>query len=188
MSLAIHLSLAAAFALSAWAGAPGQAPDELARELDDVARVASIMVDGDVCRRIPAPHAFKPDPRDPWQAADNYDVDHAAFIQTKKTLARLGRLCTHACDVNLWAPVAGKTSQVEMLIRNVHEISQFWVFGALGQDMPSAMKQVFEKQSRVTVRVKPGMVSVLAPVFDSLGDVVALVEVASGGRPKGSTQ
>ena len=32
---------------------------------------------------------------------------------------------------------------------------------------------------RVTVEQKPGWVSVLTPVSDSLGDIVAVVEVAS---------
>jgi DNA-binding IclR family transcriptional regulator len=39
------------------------------------------------------------------------------------------------------------------------------------------MQKVFETGERVTVRKRPGMTSVLAPVRDSLGDVVGLVEV-----------
>ena len=41
------------------------------------------------------------------------------------------------------------------------------------------MRQVLETGRRETVRQKPGMVSVLAPVFDSLGDMVGLVEVVA---------
>ena len=70
--------------------------DAVARSLDEVARIATVMVDGDLCRRIVTPRAIaailKEDPRDRWAGADNYDVDHAAYIQTKKLLARLGRL------------------------------------------------------------------------------------------------
>ena len=82
------------------------------RELNEVARVASVMVDGDVCRRIMTERAigymFKIDPRDPWAASDNFDVHHEAYIATKKTLIRLSRLVPYACDVNLWMPLPGK--------------------------------------------------------------------------------
>jgi len=41
------------------------------------------------------------------------------------------------------------------------------------------MKQVLETGRRVTVAEKPGWVSVLAPVYDSLGDIVGLVEAVT---------
>ena len=71
--------------------------DETAAALDRVAQVATVMVDGDVCRRIETErsreYAVKKDPRDPYVASDNFDVDATAFTQTKKTLIRLARLC-----------------------------------------------------------------------------------------------
>ncbi len=50
-------------------------------------------------------------------------------------------------------------SRVQVLIRNVHEMSQFWPWGALNQEMPAEMKQVLETGKRVTVRRRPGMMS-----------------------------
>jgi hypothetical protein len=44
------------------------------------------------------------------------------------------------------------------------------------------MKQVLETGRRVTVAEKRGWVSVLAPVYNSLGDIVALVEAVSQER------
>jgi hypothetical protein len=41
------------------------------------------------------------------------------------------------------------------------------------------MKSVLDTGERVTVSRRPGMTSVLAPVYDSLGDIVCLVEVVS---------
>jgi hypothetical protein len=155
------------------------------QQLDEVARVASVMVDGDVCRRIVSPRALtsmaKMDPRDRYAASDNYDVDHTAFIQVKKTLMRLGRLVDFPCDVNLWMPLAG--NRVHIVIRNQNEMSQFWTWGALHQEMFPPMKEVLESGRRVTVKQKAGYVSVLAPVYDSLGDVVGLVEVVAQARP-----
>lgn len=157
------------------------------QELDRVAQVASVMVDGDVCQRIQTARSAKSmltrDPRDPWRASDDFDVNDAEYNQTKKTLMRLAKLCPSACDVNLWMPVPANPPRVQILIRNVHEMSQFWKWGELHQAMPAEMKQVLDKGERVTVRGKSGMVSVLAPVRDSLGDVVGLVEVVSKSEP-----
>lgn len=162
-------------------------PDDKTVELDRVAHTATVMVDGDVCRRIQTARSarllLETDPRDPWKASDNFDVNDAAFIQIKKTLMRLARLCSSACDVNLWMPVPSNPPRVQILIRNVQEMSQFWKWGDLHQEMPLEMKQVLETGRRVAVRRRPGMISVLAPVYDSLGDAVGLVEVVSQSRP-----
>jgi hypothetical protein len=155
----------------------------LAAQLDDIARVGSVMVDGDLCRRIVTERAlkymFNADPRDRWLASDNYEVDDAAFVATKKTLLRLSRLAPFPCDVNLWMPIKDHPDKIRVVIRNAHEMSQFWPWGALYQDMVPQMKTVLDTSHRVTVTDKPGWVSVLAPVFDSLGDVVGVLEVVT---------
>ena len=158
---------------------------DLTRELDQIARVASVMVDGDVCERILTARAaeslLKEDPRDKWAASDNFDVNHDAYIQAKKVLIRLGKLGTRPTDVNLWMPV-GK-DRVQILIRNANEISQFWKWGDLHQPMPAEMKRVLATGKRETVTAKPGFVSVLAPVSNSLGDRVGIVEVVTQINP-----
>ena len=130
--------------------------DALARELDEVARVATAMVDGDLCRRIQTPRSAgwmtRDHPRDKWFAADNFDV-------------------------NLWMPVETTPRRIQILIRNVNEMSQFWTWGALHQEMFPEMEKVLRTGERVAVRKRAGMASVVAPVYDSLGDIVGLVEV-----------
>ena len=163
----------------------GQGPssEDRAKEMDRVGKAATAMVDGDVCLRIQTKRAVeflqKQDPRDPWIASDNYDVDQQAFIQTKKTLMRLARLCPDDCDANLWMPLAGNSARVQVVIRNVYEMSSFWNWGEFHQPMPDVMKRVLETGERVTVPGKRGMISVLAPVYDSVDNIVALVEIAS---------
>ena len=162
-------------------------PDDLAADLDRVARTATAMVDGDVCLRVQTPRSarlfLQKDARDPWKADDNFDVNDEAFTATKKTLMRLARLCPTACDVNLWMPVPSDPPRIQILIRNVYEMSQFWKWGDLHQEMPPEMKQVLDTGRRVTVRRRPGMISVLAPVYGSMGDVVGLVEVVGQTSP-----
>ncbi len=171
-------------------GAAGQpaavAKDEMARQLDEIARIATAMVDGDACQRIVTKraieYAHKVDPKDPYAASDNYDVNDEPYNATKKTLVRLSRLASFPCDVNLWLPVEGKPGQIQVVIRNVHELSQFWRWGALSQDIPAPMKTVLETGKRVTAAVRPGWVSVLAPVYNSLGEIVGLVEAVAQER------
>jgi hypothetical protein len=156
------------------------------KTLDEIARVATIMIDGDVCQHIVTARALHymlhKDPHDPWAAGDNYDVNDTAFIQTKKTLIRLGMIAAFPVDVNLWMPVP-TTPDIQLVIRNQHDLSQFWKFGDLEQAMPAAMRQVLTTGNRVTIQEKPGMISVLAPVRNSLGQIVGLVEVCSSTHP-----
>jgi hypothetical protein len=97
----------------------------------------------------------------------------------KKVLIRISRLVSFPADANLWMPIPGHPENIRVVIRNANELSQFWPWGALYQDMIPEMKTVLETAKRVTVTRKPGWVSVLTPVSDSLGDVVAVVELAS---------
>jgi len=184
--LCVLFSLPAAAAQPKAAALPpseGNSASAIAAKLDEVARVGSVMTDGDVCERIVTERAIKymftVDPRDRWLAGDNYDVNDDAFIAIKKTLIRLSHLTDLPSDVNLWMPIKDHPDKIRVVIRNVHEMSQFWPWGALYQDMIPQMKTVLETGKRVTVTDKPGWVSVLAPVSDSLGDVVGVLEVVT---------
>ena len=167
-------------------GIPKLSPDasvDMKRELDDVARVGSVVVDGDVCQKIVTQRAkeflFAKDPRDEFLAGDNYDVDDVAFNTVKKTLARLSHLSSFPADVNLWMPIEGHPGRIQLVIRNKNEMSQFWNWGELYGDMVPQMETALKTGQRVTVTSKPGWISVLAPVHNSLGDVVGLIEAVS---------
>ncbi len=152
-------------------------------ELESLARVGSVMVDGDVCQKIVTPLAkeymFKVDPRDEYLAGDNYDVDDVSFNITKKTLIRLSHLTSFPSDVNLWMPIDGHPGKIQIVVRNKNEMSQFWHWGDIYQDMIPPMETVLKTGQRVTVMDRPGWVSVLAPVYNSLGDIVGLIEAVS---------
>ena len=178
MILAILLLLAAA------------ETSKLERDLDEIARVATVMVDGDLCQRIVTPRAMavmlhNTSP-DPWADGDNYEVDQDSFILTKKTLMRLAELGDSPVDVNLWMPLKSDPPRIHIVIRNRNEMSQFWEWGKLHQTMFPEMQTVLNTGKRRTVKRKPGMVSVLSPIRNSLGDIVGLVEVV--GRPQPDTR
>ncbi len=163
----------------------GAAPSRNA-DLNEIARVATIMVDGDVCQSIVTPRAMAqmlhPNPRDEWAAGDNYDVNAGAFNSVKKTLMRLAMMVNYPVDVNLWMPVPTTTPTIQVVIRNKNNLSQFWD-GQLDQKMPAQMDAVLKTGQQMTVQEKPGMISVLAPVRNSLGQIVGLVEVVSSTVP-----
>jgi len=167
--------------LLAAAAVPAQ--DRFTRELEEAARVASVMVDGDACRRIVTARAMeyllRSDGPDRFLAGDNYEVNQNVFDAVKKTLIRVSRLVSFPADANLWMPIPGHPDKIRVVIRNANELSQFWPWGALYQQMIPEMKSVLSTGKRITVAQKPGWVSVLAPVSDSLGDIVAVIEVAS---------
>jgi hypothetical protein len=162
---------------------PEEAPSKMQKELDIVAHVGSAMVDGDICQKIVTQRArelmFASDPRDRFLAGDNYDVDDVAFNTVKKTLIRLSHLSSFPADVNLWMPIEGHAGKIQLVIRNKNEMSQFWNWGELYGDMVPQMETVLKTGQRVTVTNKPGWISVLAPVHNSLGDVVGLIEAVS---------
>ena len=157
--------------------------EQLQRDLDGIARVATVMIDGDICQRIlterARQHMLHPDPRDQWSDADNYDVDDQAFITTKKTLIRLAQLADYPVDVNLWMPIEGMPGRIHIVIRNRYEMSQFWPWGKLFQETPEPMLPVLREGKSRTVTGKNGYISVLAPVRNSLDEIVGLVEVVS---------
>jgi hypothetical protein len=177
--------LVSSFTLAALGSAQAnpEAPADMQKELDAMARVGSVMVDGDVCQRIVTQRAkdllFASDPRDQFLAGDNYDVDDASFNAVKKTLTRLSHLASFPADVNLWMPIEGHPGKIQMVVRNKNEMSQFWTWGALHQDLVPQMATVLKTGQRLTVANRPGWISVLAPVYNSLGDIVGLIEAVS---------
>jgi hypothetical protein len=183
----VYLTLFLALAPSLLAQEAAVSTATMQQELDNVARVGTVMVDGDVCQKIVTPLAkeymFKVDPHNEYLAGDNYDVDDVAFNTTKKTLIRLSHLTSFPSDVNLWMLIDGHPGKIQMVIRNKNEMSQFWRWGDIYQDMPAAMAAVLRTGERQTVMDRAGWVSVLAPVYNSLGDRVGLIEAVARVKP-----
>lgn len=182
----VYLIVLTVSLMFAMLGIPRLSPDasvDMERELDAVARIGSVMVDGDVCQKIVTQKAkelmFASDPRDEFLAGDNYDVDDVSFNAVKKTLIRLSHLASFPADVNLWMPIEGHPGKIQLVIRNKNEMSQFWNWGELYRDMVPQMETVLKTGRRVTITGKQGWVSVLAPVHNSLGDVIGVIEAVS---------
>ncbi|MBI3694454.1 MAG: hypothetical protein HY238_06405 [Acidobacteria bacterium] len=93
------------------------------------ALAATAVIDGDQCEKIMTKRAldkmFRTDPRDRWAGHDNFDVNDAPYIAVKKLLRRISTLAPFPVDCNLWMSFRERPELVQILIRQVNEISQF---------------------------------------------------------------
>jgi len=141
--------------------------------------------------RIITPSAMSalahPDPEYRFMAGDAYDVDHEAFTWMKKTLLRLERLIDFCCSASLWVPVPGLEGFVTLAVQN-GSVHRYYRFGAEKMAAPPEMRRCLD-EGQVVVAPSgppPGALTVLAPVSDSLGDPVAVVEFSAlpGGEDR----
>ena len=152
--------------------------------LSEAARVASVMIDGDRARRIITERAMHyiahPDPEHRFLSGDYYDVDHDSFLRMKKTLLRLERLLGFVCSTALWMPVEGLAGSVTLAVQN-GSVHRYYRFGQEKLELPAEMSQCLETGRTVLAPLEhPSQtITVLAPVFDSLGDVAGVVELTT---------
>jgi hypothetical protein len=150
--------------------------------LCDAARVASVMVDGDLAGRIVSPRSWhyirNPNPKHRFMTGDYYDVDHESFLLMKKTLLRLGRLVGFPCGTSLWLPVPGDKRQVSCVVQN-GKLHRYYRFGGSTQPTPPEMARCLKTGKVLLAPAHRDYVTALAPVRDSLGDVVGVVELCS---------
>jgi hypothetical protein len=157
---------------------------EMLEALAETARVASVMIDGDQARRIITDRAMHyiahPDPEHRFLSGDHYDVEHASFVWMKKTLMRLERLLDFACSASLWVKVGGQEGYMTLAVQN-GSIHRYYRFGAAKIESPAEMAECVETGQTVVAPLEhPSQtLTTLAPVFDSLGDVVGVVELSA---------
>jgi len=157
---------------------------KMLQALKDVARVASNMVDGDEARRIvtdrAAHYVANPDPKYRSLAGDYYDVDHATFLRVKKTLMRLQRLVDFRCNAVLWLTLDALEGKVTVVCNN-GTLSRWHAFGRATVPIEGEISECMASKAIVVAGPtdKTDLLTVVAPVLDSLGDVVGVVELTA---------
>lgn len=152
-------------------------------ELIRLGEIAAGMLDGEIVKSIvtqkAAHYVANPDPKHVFLASDYYDVDHEAFLAAKKFLIRLERLGKVKLNGSVWVPVPGQ-DQVTLAVQN-GAYHRYYQFGQAALATPTEMEEVLETGRLAAAPSKPDeeLVTVLAPVRDSLGDVVAVVELTA---------
>jgi hypothetical protein len=154
--------------------------------LKELARVAEAMIDGEQAKIIISDRAFyymlNSPPEHRYMSGDYFDVDHPKFLRMKKTLKRLEKLVDFTCGTSLWVRIKGSDKFVTVAVHN----NRGWLHRYFRADEakftpPPEMKECFDKGHIVLAPIKTTLsgLTALAPVRDSLGDVVGVVELTT---------
>jgi len=148
----------------------------------ETARVASVMLDGDEAGRIIPEETHRYLAGIGTGAGVPYcqKLDHGAFVRTKKVLGRLARLVDFPCSTALWVPLEGLDGHVTLAVQN-GGLKRFWTFGQSKRETPPEMADCMRSGRVIELPVGESgeLLTVLAPVRDSLGDVVAVAELTA---------
>jgi len=154
---------------------------DLISKLENTARTAAVMMDGDEARRVIVDRAMEhithPNPKYRFLDADYYDVHFDTFLRVKKTLKRLQKLADTECSANLWVRVRERTEEVTLAIQ-CGRCHRYWQFGELKHRIDTNMKRCLKggKVVKILPTSRNTKVTFLAPVFDSLEETVGLIE------------
>lgn len=159
----------------------------ITRSLRELGRVAEAMVDGELAVRIvsdrSAHYIAHPHPKYRFMTGDYYDVDHASFLLMKKTLLRLEKLAPVPCNSALWVRVKGAKDVITPVVQN-GRLHRYYSFGESGRKLEGDLARCMKSgQLFVAPAAGSDYLTVLAPVRDSLGDVVGCVELTAA-NPK----
>ena len=152
--------------------------------LRELARVTSILVDGEEAGRIlegdTAHYIAHPDPKHRYLALDHFVVDHEPFLRMKKTLQRLAMLVDFRCSTCLYLKLDGLEDRVVPLVQNGN-MGRYYSFGANSAELRPEMIECLETGEVVEAPLGDDSrtLTVLAPVSDSLGDRVGFVELSA---------
>jgi len=156
-------------------------------ELTRLAEIAAGILDGEEVKRIITETAMhyiaNPDPGRRFLSGDYYDVDHELFLRTKKLLLRLERLARGVeVDASIWVLVPGQDTVTTAVHNGVNH--RYYTFGQETLPTPPEMQEVFATGE--ICQLPPDAnggnrrhATALAPVRDSLGQVVAVAEFTS---------
>ena len=158
-------------------------PDDIRTELLRLAEIAATLFDGEDIKRIISAsamaHIAKPDVQYRFLSADHYDVAHGPFLRVKKLLMRIERLSDLVVNGAVWVRVP-ETDNVTVALHNGPH-HRYYQFGTQQMAAPPEMRKVFETGE--VVAAPSGRddthVTALAPVRDSLQDVVGVVELTA---------
>jgi len=141
------------------------------QRLRRVAHAATVFIDGD---------AFKAVPVDPdLNTGDDYRVDHGCFLDVKRALLKLKRLDDGDVGLTTWRPFKGEAEQVVPVDMHPRPVRPG------NHPITPAMADAFEGRTAVQEFELHGcpILSVCAPIRDSMEDVVGVVEVFGSLAP-----
>ncbi|MHC4717908.1 MAG: hypothetical protein ACYS5V_13120 [Planctomycetota bacterium] len=154
--------------------------------LDELARLAEIaagIIDGEDVKGIITPRAMyyilNPDPKHQFLVGDYFDVDHDLFLRVKKLMIRIARLSDLVISTSMWQ-VIGDGGQVTVAVHNGAQ-QRWYTFGESAREIVPEMAEVVRTGQVLAVPVAEDdrQATALAPIRDSLGDIVAVCEFSA---------
>ena len=146
-----------------------------------LARVASVMIDGEEVVRLAigrSPHYVAcPDPLYRELGDQPYDAWLLGFLRMKKALQRLETLVDFTCNTALWVKPADVEGRMALLMHNGN-VHRYYVFGDVTMETPPEMAEAMADGEAAVVEGDDRL-TVLAPLLDSLGDVVGVLELSA---------
>lgn len=155
--------------------------------LGRVARIASIIVDGDEASRIIKEDSMfalvHDQPEYRFLALDRYRVDIDTCMRMKKLLLRIEQLEETEYCCSLWVPVPA-TDLVTLALQNGN-MNRYYDFGQKVLAIPEPMQRCMTGKEPVflTPDDERSVATVLAPVYNSLEEVSAVLELSSAIGP-----
>jgi len=166
--------------------------EQIVDALRDIGRVASGVFDGEDCGTLLTPRAMEylaagADPNNKYAVGDNIDYDAPRFERAKKLLLRFQRLAPEGLEVQciLWAPVANAPGRMVQEVFNGGPTR--WGLSIDAVDIKPPMRQVMETGKPVEL-TDGDVLTVLAPVRNSLQDVTGFIEVSATGPGRPGTK
>jgi hypothetical protein len=154
----------------------------ISAELSRVAGIATVMLDGDEASRILTDdavfHLVHENTQYRFLSMDHYNVDIPTFVRMKKLLLRLERLSGLGVNCSLWVPLLDG-DRVTLVVQNGN-VNRYYRFGQKFLETPDAMRRCFETGEPVSIAPEEdtAVATVLTPVFDSLYEVAAVLELS----------
>ena len=156
---------------------------KMLEELTRLAEIAAGVIDGEEVRGIITPRAMyyilNPDPSHQYLVGDYFDVDPERFLRVKKLMIRIARLSELLISSGMWQ-VIGDGARVTVAPQNGAQ-QRWYRFGENVMDIPPEMAEVARTGQVKALPVADGdrQATALAPIRDSLGDVVAVCEFSA---------
>jgi len=148
--------------------------EERKARLTEIARLAQIFIDGDLLGRLYT------DQGNAWTNGDDIDFHHEPFIALKKVVLRLESAAADGAPVyvNVWRQRPDDSSKGEVSVAGM-KVSPLSI-GDRGRTgvvpMPRALRGAILNQRTGSESHPSGVVSVFAPLYDSLHHVAGAVE------------
>lgn len=158
---------------------PEAAPDRVRAvelRLLELARVSLAILDIDAVR-----DCIRPESRIEI-SSDDFAYDTPLANAVKRGLLRIERLCDLEPESAVWRLCPDKPGRADLVLVGRSYASQFSGWGGFPIAIPEAMQSAFEGEPASALSGDERLLSVFAPLRDSLDDVVAVLELCVGLR------